>query len=148
MKFTEVCLNYFQLFYILSEEISYALSTPWRWRIAVGWTAVSNGIFYITSGLCSVQLYHLLPYEDLDPVNVFSNLPPHDSHPLYDRLSPILCNGLIELCLKLAGKQFQEMVYGLLFMGTVGVFIARDIIIIIKKLFVDCQRLCLKLRDT
>lgn len=49
-------------------------------------------------------------------------------------VSSVLFNGLIELCLELAGKQLQEMVYRLLLMGSVRGFMAlsSNIIIVIK----------------
>lgn len=49
-------------------------------------------------------------------------------------MSSLSLNGLIESCLKLAGKQFQETVYRLLLMGCVGVFLALgyNVISIIK----------------
>lgn len=49
-------------------------------------------------------------------------------------VSSVLFNGLIELCLELAGKQLQEMVYRLLLMGSVRGFmtLSSNIIIVIK----------------
>lgn len=49
-------------------------------------------------------------------------------------VSSVLFNGLIELCLDLAGKQLQEMVYRLLLMGSVRGFmnLSSNIIIVIK----------------